>query len=446
MKQEHKIIAAVAVLLVLGLGVYFTRNKSEKEGLQHEVTATKDLPPIKVSDEDAEKISKIVIKNADKGNVTLEKKGDKWELTEPLKAAANEQSVKSLIDNAKKLELTSVIAETADVHPKYDLTDEKAVHAELYKGKDKILDLYFGKGGGRGQMVRLPGKDTVYAAKGYSAFNWARETHNWREKEILKFEDKNATFVEVENEHGKFSFTRKDKPKDEKKDGDKKADGDKKKEAKDVPAKDEPEDEELDLEGDDDPTADKDKDKKEESEWDVAFYPRDEKTKKLSATTKKIDRFEGKKVDELLRAFKQLNATNFADEKAKTGLEDPIESGGGILRIKLKNKAEYELKVGKKQEGSNRYLVKEGDPTVFVVGSYAADWVMAKPEKFQKPEEKKDDDKDEDDDSGDDEGKDAPKKDKKEDKKSATKTESKPPAPAPKAPAPKAPSPSPAKK
>jgi hypothetical protein len=353
MKQEHKIIAAVAVLLVLGIGVYVSRGQSEKEEQEHTVTAAKDLPAIKLSDADAEKLTKIVIDNADKGAVTLVKKGDKWEVDKPVKAAADDQAVKSLIDNAKKLELQALIAETADVHEKYDLNEEKAVHAQLFKGDSKVLDIYFGKGGSRGQMARLADSDAVYAAKGYSQYTWAREPSNWRDKKVLKFEDKNAIQIEIENEHGKYSFTRTD----------------------DKLAK---------AEGEDEEGADKKapEDKGAASSWAGSFYARSDGGK-LGAAAKKIEDFDPKKVDQLLVAFKNLNATNFAEEGADTGVDDPIANEGGILRVKLKDDAgDYEVRVGNKQEGSNRYLVKEGDPTVYVITSYAADWVTAKPEKF----------------------------------------------------------------
>jgi uncharacterized protein DUF4340 len=431
MKQEHKIIAAVAVLAALALGVYLSRRGSQKEQDEHTVTAAKDLPAIKIAEEDADKITKIVIQSKEKGDVTLEKKGDKWQLVKPVSAAADDTNIKSLLDNAKKLELATVIAETAEVHEKYDLTNDKAVHAELYKGKDKVLDLYFGKGGSRGQMVRLPGSDTVYAAKGYSAFVWAREAHNWREKEILKFDDKKAMEVEVENEHGKYVFTRiekkeEDKKKDEAKDKEKK-------DPKDVQAKDEPEEEDEFGEEDDGEKADK---KDEAPEWNATFFERAKDSGKLAAAGKKIDRFDPKKVDELLRAYKTLNATNFAKEKDDTGTDDPIKNGG-VIRLKLKDKAEYELKIGKKQEGQNRYLAKEGDATVFVITSFAADWATAKVEKFQKPEDKKGDKEGEDD--GDDAHEPKP-------KGSAAPKGAAPPAPAPKStPAPKPAAPKPKK-
>ena len=46
-------------------------------------TTSADLPEIKAPDD----IDKISITNGDKGEVVLEKKGDKWELTKPVERA-----------------------------------------------------------------------------------------------------------------------------------------------------------------------------------------------------------------------------------------------------------------------------------------------------------------------------------------------------------------------
>ena len=53
------------------------------------VAASADMPTIGVPKDDVEKITKIEIKNADKSHVLLEKKGDAWELVQPVPAKAN---------------------------------------------------------------------------------------------------------------------------------------------------------------------------------------------------------------------------------------------------------------------------------------------------------------------------------------------------------------------
>ncbi|WP_437899718.1 DUF4340 domain-containing protein [Sorangium sp. So ce124] len=342
MKTEHRIYIALAVLALLGLGVYFTQKKQKDELAAHSATAaTADLPKVGVSKEDVEKVTKIAIKNADKSDVTLEKKGDTWEVTKPVNAKANAANVRSLLDNLKELKLKEIIDRTNGTYPQYELTDEKAVHVVAYKGEEKALDLYLGKSGSRGQMARVDGKDGVFVAGGYSSYLYTREPKNWRETSILKFEDENAIQVSVENKNGLFSFS---------KNGDK---------------------------------------------WAGTFAQRD-KGGKLGAASAKWEKFDEAKVKDLLRAYKNLGAEDFGDEKSDTGL-DAAASNGGIITIKLKDNAgDFTVKVGKIAKGSSRYATKEGgDGTIYVLSSWSADWALAEPKRFEKTE-KKDDKKGED--------------------------------------------------
>jgi hypothetical protein len=392
MKQEQKLMATGVVLAALLGGVYVVRKGEEKDAQAHSVTAAKDLPSIKVDKEKLDKIDKLEIKNKDKDAVTLVKKDDKWVLDKPLAAEANQSNVDSLIKNLEKIEVKALIAQGTEQYEKYELTDDSAVHVVAYAGADKLLDAYFGKGGSRGQMSRIAGTDAVYAVKGYSSYLYGREVKNWRNNEVLKFEDKNVVAVEIENKHAKYSFSKNDES------------------------------------------------------WSASLFKRGD-SGKLAGKAATWDEFEPKKVGDMLRAYKNLRSTDFAAKDADSGV-DAAATEGGVVKISLKDDGgEHILKVGKSQEGSNRYLAKEGDETVYVVSSWAADWATAEPTKFQKAEEKPADDKDGDkgdDDAKKDDDKDAKKGDAKKDAKAAGKAaKPAPKKPAPKAPAPKAP---PAKK
>src|SRR5262245_58732418 len=211
MKTEYRIYAALALLAALGFGFYMTKQKGKQELSQHSATAASaDLPPVGVPKDDVEKITKIELKNAEKSDVTLEKKGDTWEVVKPVSAKANAANVRSLLDNLKELKVKESIDRTNATYAQYELGDDKAVHVVAYKGAEKALDAYFGKSGSRGQMARLAGKDGVFVAGGYSSYLYTREVKNWRETSVLKFEDANAVSVEIENKNGKLSFSKND--------------------------------------------------------------------------------------------------------------------------------------------------------------------------------------------------------------------------------------------
>jgi hypothetical protein len=343
MKTESKIYLALFVLALMGLGLFLVRRDKAQEMSQHSATAASaDLPNISVPKDDVEKITKIEITSPnkdDKGKkttVTLEKKGDAWEVTAPVSAKANAANVRSLLDNLKELKIKEPIDRASTAYDQYELTDDKGVHLIAWKDAEKVTDLYFGKSGSRGQMARVAGKDGVYIASGYSSYLYTREVKNWRETSILKFEDANAIAVDVTNKNGLYSFS---------KNGEK---------------------------------------------WSGSYTLRG-KDGKLGKPEKEWKNFSEEKVKDLLRAYKALAAEDFAEEKADTGLDKP-EEHGGVVHIKLKDNAgDLTVKVGKVSKGTSRYAIKDGgDGIVYVLSSWAADWATANAGKFEKTDEKKD--------------------------------------------------------
>ncbi len=209
MKTEQKIYAASGVLVVLLGALWFAQKRAKDDAMAHSLTAASaSLPEIKLPADDADKITKIEIKNAGKGEVVLEKQGDGWKLTKPVDYPANQQNVKTLIDNAKEIRVKDSIDTGKSQYATYDLEDEKAVHVQLFKDTNKAVDLYFGKSGTRGQMTRIADKDGVYVASGYSNYLYTREVKDWRDRDVLKFEDGNVVSVSLTNSNGAFSFSK----------------------------------------------------------------------------------------------------------------------------------------------------------------------------------------------------------------------------------------------
>jgi hypothetical protein len=346
MTTEKKIYIGLFVLLVLAGLLYLQSKKSRQDTMTHSAPATSaSLPEVKLSSEDADKVSRLVIKNADKPEVVLEKRDDKWLLVKPLEAPANKDNVKQAIDNLKEVKVKDVINDTPEapnVYKEYQLEAEKAMHVQAFKGQDKAFDAWFGKSGSRGQMARFGDKTAVWVVSGYSSYQFTREIKNWRHTEMLKFEDANVVSAAITNEEGAFSFS---------KNGDK---------------------------------------------WSGTFKKKD------------IERFDPEKVKNMLLAFKNLNAEDFADDKSDedTGLDKPVAT----VQIQLKDNAgDYKLSFGKTSTGSSRHVLKDGDKTKYIVGSWTSDWAVSKLDKFQKPDEK--------DAGASDGGKDKDKKDKPKDDK-----------------------------
>ncbi len=287
--------------------------------LEEEVTKTIDtvelhVPPEKKEDGSGEAIDVVLKKQGD----------DQWVLDKPMSYPANLNNVTSLLKNLTSLKLVEQVSQRTDAYDKWGLAGDDALHAVFKKGDEVLLDAYFGNNGSRGQMTRLGNQDGVFAVSGFSRYLYARDVTNWRDKALFKFDDKDVEHVVVDNESGRFEFTR---------------DG---------------------------------------SSW------------KGLLKGKAIERFKASKVDDLLRAFKALNANGFGDDKKAqdVGLG---EKALATVTITMKDGGQsYALKVGDTAEGSSRWVQVGGKDDLFSISSWAADWATAEPTKFQEKAEEAD--------------------------------------------------------
>jgi hypothetical protein len=347
MATDKKLYVAVGVLVLLGAAVFFKQKADTREAATYSLEGQQQkLPELKVSDEDVKKIDKLEITqppgDAGKGeNVVLTKKGeDDWRVTEPGDYKANTSNVKSALDNLETLKVKERISPSKNNYGRYDLTDDKALHLVVYKGKDKVVDLYLGQSGSRGQMARIAGRDGVYALGGFSRYLFARELKNWRDKEIFKFADDKVAQIQVRNENGTMEFTR--EKSDEAPDGG-------------TP----------------------------KAKWSGKAK------KKNAGALASIKDLDSAKVNDMVRAYKDLNAIDFGDDKsiADAGLDEP----SATITFTLEDGGKRVLDVGATAEGTNRWARQPDAQQVYSVSSYVADWALAELKKFQS--EKKDDKK-----------------------------------------------------
>src|SRR6478735_1692831 len=336
LSTENKLYISLGVLAVLG-GAFALQSKKEKEEaasytLSGQAAA---LPKIELSEDDIKKIDKITLSKPAAGDagagvdVELTKTGEDWKITKPIEANANQANVKSLLDNLKSLKATELIDGTKASYSKFGVSDDKALHAVFSKDNGGALDLYFGDSGGRGQMTRVAGKDGVYASKGYSSFLYSRDVKGWRDMAILKFEDPDVTNVTIDNANGSFAFV-----------------------------------------------------------YDKGKTTKNEFKKGKDGAAEPIKNYDESKLVDLLRAYKALNADNFADKgktEADVGLDKPVAT----LQFTLKDGAKRQVRVGATSEGSSHWVKVTGSDEIWSISSWAVEWATADAKKFQKSDDKK---------------------------------------------------------
>jgi len=220
MSREKLIILGVLVLGLLGVLVW--KQQKSDESLGAPLASPKDFPTVSASDD----VDKISITNGDKGEIVLELVADTsgavseatdggvpkvWMMTKPMKARASQQTVKDLVANLRDLKVDSQVNLKLDddVKKEKQLDAAHAVHVVAWKGATKAADDVFGKSGSAGELTMTAGNpDVVWAAKGYSSYLYTKEPKDFRDKEIFKFDDANASQVTIANSHGTLSFTK----------------------------------------------------------------------------------------------------------------------------------------------------------------------------------------------------------------------------------------------
>ncbi len=354
MTTDKKLLVALGVLLLLGGGLVLQRRAAEREERAYSYQAqSAGFPQIALVEEQTKTVDKITIQKPATGDggapetFVFEKRGEDWALSAPMAAKANRTNVESLLKNVGELKITESLSNSKDSYAEYDLTDDKALHVVMHQGDKVALDLYFGEGGSRGQMLRVGDKTGVYAVKGYSSYLYSRDIKGWRDLSVVKFDDTQVEKVSIQNEKGVFEFERVEKP------------------GGTVAM----------------PAADAGTEPKVEKIWTGRFG-------KTAAALAAIPEFEPARVDDLLRAYKSLNALDFArtEQPADVGLTSPLAT----VTFTLADGAKKVVHFGKTNATNNRWVSPEGSSELFTITQYASDWVMAEPSKYAK---KKDDKK-----------------------------------------------------
>ena len=324
MSRDKLLILGVVVLALLGVAVYMKQKQDAAIGAP--VVATKDFPAINAPDD----IDKIDITNGDKGEVVLEKVPDPkgaatdggaatmWVLTQPVKAPASQQTVKDLVSNLKDLKVDSQVNLKLDDEVRKDKQLDTAHAVHVVASKDGAVKVD-DLFGKSGPAGQL----VIVASKPDAV--WAAKGYSsyLYTKEAKDFRDKEI-----------FKFD-------------------------DASAA------QVTIVN---------------SHGTLSFTKGD----KWAATfdKKPLPRFAEDKLKDMLRAYKALNADDFADGKslADVGLDKPEAT----VTISLKDGAgTYTLLVGKTSTGSNRWAKRADSDTIVSITNFSAEWATSDQTKYE---------------------------------------------------------------
>ncbi len=149
-----------------------------------------------------------------KGNtVVLNKEGDRWIVTDPVRYPADRSSVESLLEKVDELAVTNVVASNPANHDVYEVGPETGVLVRLMGGRNndrRLLTFYVGKltSDFSHTYVREFGNDDVQTATGLLQGYFNKTVGAWRDRTILALPVEEVVRVGVASEPANWTLAR----------------------------------------------------------------------------------------------------------------------------------------------------------------------------------------------------------------------------------------------
>jgi hypothetical protein len=290
-----------------------------------------DQPPpsqaaVKLPKIDTKTIDELELTTPDDPKVVLKKQGEEWRVAEPVDAKADQDAVQTALTKLGELEVTGTASTKSKNHERLEVDPKKGTRVVAKSGGKAVLDGYIGLYQSGNSMFRLHGQEAVATVKGSIRYAFGKALREWRDRTITKVETTAVQEVSFENKNGQYHFVRAGE------------------EWKQVPAK----------------------------------------------GKKPIAPLDMSKVKGLVGTAASLNATDFAEpgvtpEQAGLGAGAAtvrVETGGGDAGAAQ----EIVYRVGAEKEDKNVYLVREGDPTIYVVSAWIGGRLVPNDDTFVKKE------------------------------------------------------------
>lgn len=147
---------------------------------------------------DPEKVTRIAIHRPGE-SVELERAGSEWKLTKPLVYPANGDMVTAMLKQVEELNLEDIISKNPGTRSTYQV-DSTGTTVEIWTGEKQALGIVVGKPSASYShtFIRYTDRNEVYRADGIIAYSFNRRPDDWRDKTILKLDEKEIQQVRLD--------------------------------------------------------------------------------------------------------------------------------------------------------------------------------------------------------------------------------------------------------
>ena len=314
MNRKTVIAGAIfAGLILLTIGLLRTPEKGSRPAGER----PRPIAKLKAGDFDTLEVTKGT------SDTVIKKDGDKFKILKPVTFPADKDIAKTAFDVVEKLEFGNLVSDQKSRQGELEVGDS-SLRVKIRKGETVLADLRVGKVTNDQVLVRLEGKDEIWAMKGMSKYQWDKDTTAWRDKHVTTFDEKDASKIEVASKtRGRMVLSRPE-PSD----------------AGPAP------------------------------EW------------RIVESSVKIEPFDKSAASELVNGFTSLTADDFADsaKPEETGLEAPENT----VTVTLRNGKEYKVLFGlKKKDKDETYMKLADNPQVFVISKWTTGRIDKRPIDFR---------------------------------------------------------------
>ena len=175
-------LGLVVVLAGLVGYIYFIDSKQEVGG-----TTVREKPFESVQADDIEEMQ---VKSADGETTHLQKTDGKWEIVEPVKAAADTSELTTIASSIATLEINRVVDESATDLKQYGLEPPRLEVAFRSKGQKELTHLQIGEKTPTGSdlYARFPDQKRVFLVSSFLDTTFNKDTFTLRDRRILAFD------------------------------------------------------------------------------------------------------------------------------------------------------------------------------------------------------------------------------------------------------------------
>src|SRR3954468_20798327 len=192
------------ILLIIAIPLGWYAYYDSKKGPVDD-TPKKD----KVFNIEPDKIDEIEVKSESGDRTTLRKKGNEWEIVQPITAASDQAAVSGITSNLASAEIQRVIEENPPDLKEYGLDSPRVEVTFKANGQQRRLQLGQKTPAGSDVYAKLPDSKRVFLIPSFLDSTFNRSTFDLRDKSVLKLDRDKVDTLEVATKERAMRFEKK---------------------------------------------------------------------------------------------------------------------------------------------------------------------------------------------------------------------------------------------